>query len=436
PRPAGPLVTRGIEMGQDPSPDRATSGTGAGAEGAADGPYLDGVTVLDFSQYLAGPSCTKWLAEMGADVIKVEMAPWGDPQRGGVPRRNKRAGGFVQQNRGKRSLCVDLRRPEGLALVKELVPHVDVVVENYSAGVMDRRGLGYAELSAIHPGVIMASISGFGQTGPLTHKTAFDYIAQAYSGLMHITGDADGPPMPTGVALADNNAGFHAFAGLGYALYRRTKTGIGCHIDISMVEALFHMQEHAVHSASMDPDYRASRQGPHYGPLSPAGVFKGPEGWIVILCTQLQIDGLWEAMGRPEFAADDRFATPNDRLENREALTDEIERWMATFADDQSALDALEAARVPCSPVLDPTDAVNHPFFVERRAVRQVTDPLVGTIDIPGFPIKFSDAPPEPDLPTHALGQDNADVLRDVLGYDDERISSLEAQGVLASKQH
>jgi CoA:oxalate CoA-transferase len=236
-------------------------------------PYLAGVTVLDFTQYLAGPSCTKWLAEMGADVIKVEMAPWGDPQRAGVPRRNKRAGGFVQQNRGKRSLCVDLRKPEGLALVRRLVPVVDVVVENYSAGVMERRGLGYEQLRALNPAIIMASISGFGQTGPLKHKTAFDYIAQGYSGLMHITGDPDGPPMPTGIALADNNAGFHAFAGLGYALYRRSRTGKGCQIDISMVEALFHMQEHAVHAASMDADYQPKRQGPHYGP---SGVDRDP----------------------------------------------------------------------------------------------------------------------------------------------------------------
>jgi CoA:oxalate CoA-transferase len=399
-------------------------------------PYLDGVTVLDFSQYLAGPSCTKWLAEMGADVIKVEMAPWGDPQRGGVPRRNKRAGGYIQQNRGKRSICVDLRRPEGLALIKELVPHVDVVVENYSAGVMDRRGLGYDDLAAINPGVIMASISGFGQTGPLAHKTAFDYIAQAYSGLMHITGDPDGPPMPTGIALADNTAGFHAFAGLGYALFRRTRTGAGCHIDISMVEALFHMQEHAVHAASMDPDYEPTRLGPHYGPLSPAGVFKAPQGWIVILCTDLQVSGLWEAMARPDLGTDSRFEKPAARLEHRQALTDEIERWMAGFETDQAVLDRLEQFRVPCGPVLNPADAVNHPFFVERGAVRQVTDPLAGTIDIPGFPLKFSDAPPEPELPVHALGEDNDAVLRDVLGYDDERIATLAADDVIASKAH
>ncbi|MGH1488780.1 MAG: CoA transferase, partial [Acidimicrobiales bacterium] len=158
--------------------DSTTDGGQVPAASSTGDAYLNGVTVLDFSQYLAGPSCTKWLAEMGADVIKVEMAPWGDPQRGGTPRKNKRSGGFVQQNRGKRSLCVDLGKPDGLALVKSLVPHVDVVVENYSAGVMARRGLGYEDLAAVNPGVIMASISGFGQTGSHAKKPAFDYIAQ------------------------------------------------------------------------------------------------------------------------------------------------------------------------------------------------------------------------------------------------------------------
>jgi CoA:oxalate CoA-transferase len=399
-------------------------------------PYLEGVRVLDFTQYLAGPACTRLLTEMGADVIKVEMTPYGDPQRSGVPRKNKRSGGFVQQNRGKRSLAVDLSRPEGVAVVKELIPHVDVVVENYSTGVMERRGMGYDELSAINPRLIMASISGFGQTGPLTHKPAFDFIAQAYSGLMHMTGDPEGPPTFTGIALGDNNAGFHAFAGLGYALYRRDRTGKGTHIDISMVEALFHMQETAVHSASMDPSYEAVRGGRHYGPLSPAGVFQGPEGWIVILCTQMQIGGLWEAMERPEFAEDPRFADPLPRIENREALTAEIEDWMQSHATDVDVLAKLEASRVPCAPVLDPTDAVNHPFFTERRAVREVDDPLTGPIIVPGFPIKFADAPPEPDLVTHALGQDNEDVLRDILGYDDDRIAALAADGLIATKEH
>ena len=188
-------------------------------------PYLEGVRVLDFTQYLAGPSCTRLLVELGAEVIKVEHAPYGDPTRAGEPRRNRRSSGFVQQNRGKRSLCVDLTRPEGVALVAELVPHVDIVVENYSHGVMERRGMGYEALSAVNPRLIYVSVSGFGQSGALTHKTSFDFIAQAYSGLMHMTGDPDGPPMFVGAGIGDTGAGVHAFAGVGYALYHRDRTG-------------------------------------------------------------------------------------------------------------------------------------------------------------------------------------------------------------------
>ena len=400
------------------------------------GHYLEGVTVLDFTQYLAGPACTRLLTEMGADVIKVEIPPHGDPQRGSIPRINKRSGGYIQQNRGKRSICVDLTKPEGVEIVKELVPHVDIVVENYSAGVMDRRGLGYEDLKAINPRVIMASISGFGQTGPLAHRTAFDFIAQAYSGIMHITGYPDSPPTPTGFALGDNNAGFHAFAGLGYALYRRDRTGVGCQVDVSMVEALFHMQEQTVAAASMDPDYVAKRHGRHYEALSPAAPFKGPEGWIVILCTQGQISYLWDAMDRPEFAEDPRFGSYRGRIEHREALATEIEEWMQSFETDAAVLEVLERHRVPFAPVMDPTDAHNHEFFVERGAIREVDDPLTGPIRVPGFPIHFSDMPDQLDLTTHALGEDNETILGGMLGYDEARLAELTESGIIASKAH
>ena len=397
--------------------------------------YLEGVRVLDFTQYLAGPSCTRLLAEMGADVIKVEMPPFGDPTRAGAPRINRRSGGFVQQNRGKRSICIDLQRPEGVELVKALVPHVDVVVENYTHGVMARRGMDYESLAAINPRIIMASVSGFGQTGPLRHKTSFDFIAQAYSGVMHMTGDPNGAPTFVGIGIGDTNAGFHAFAGIGYALYRRDRTGKGAHVDVSMVDALFHMQETAVHAVSMtDGEFVPIRQGRHYQPLSPAGTFKAPQGWIVILCTQGQIDYLWEAIGKPELAKDPRFANNESRLDHRAELTAEIEQWMATFATDAEVIAALEAKRVPCGPVLSPADALTHPYFLERRMVREVHDPFAGTFMIPGFPIKFSDAPPEPDLATACLGEHNREVFHDMLGLDDATISAREEGRVLLSK--
>lgn len=396
-------------------------------------PYLEGVTVLDFTQYLAGPSCTRLLVEMGADVIKVEYPPYGDPVRPSPPRRNGRSAYHVQQNRGKRSLSVDLTRPEGISLIEDLVPKVDIVVENYSPGVMERRGLGYQRLRELNPQIIMASISGFGQSGPLSEKTAFDFIAQAYSGLMHMTGEPDGPPMLIGAGIADTSTGVHAFAALGYALYRRDRTGEGSHLDIGMVDVMYHMQETAVSGPSLSQgEVVGMRTGRHYAPASPAGIFKGPQGWIVVFALENQIANLWAALGRPELAEDPRFLNNRTRLEHRDALTDIIESWMKTFDDDEGVVAVLEQHRVPCGPVVEPVKlAETHPHFLQRGTVREVTDPLAGPMLIPGFPLRFSDAPELPDLVAAEVGEHNDSVLGDLLGMDAESVSALEDEGVL-----
>ncbi len=397
--------------------------------------YLDGIRVLDFTQYLAGPTCTRLMAEMGAEVIKVEMAPYGDPTRGSDPRRNRRSGYYVQQNRGKRSLCLDLRSPAAIQVIHDLIPQIDVVVENSTPGVMARRRLGYDDLSAINPRIIMASISGFGQTGPLSDKPAFDFIAQAYAGIMHMTGPADGPPMLVGAAVTDVGSGVHAFGAIGYALFRRDRTGRGSHIDVAMVDSMFHMQEMAVQAPSItNGEYQAWRSGNHYSAASPGGGFKSPEGWIVVFCAQNQVASLFAAMGRPELMDHPDFAKPGARVTNRDALTAVIETWMATFDTDAEVLAVLEAHRVPCGPVLRPQDLGTIEHFRQRRTVRSITDPLAGTFDIPGFPIRFSDAPPEPDLVTANLGEANRYVLGDLLGYDANAIATLESDGVTFEK--
>jgi len=396
-------------------------------------PYLEGVTVLDFTQYLAGPSCTRLLVEMGADVIKVEYPPYGDPVRPSPPRLNGRSAYHVQQNRGKRSLSVDLTRPEGVALIEDMVPKVDIVVENYSPGVMERRGLGYARLRELNPQIIMASISGFGQTGPLSEKTAFDFIAQAYSGLMHMTGEPDGPPMLIGAGIADTSTGVHAFAALGYALYRRDRTGEGSHLDIGMVDAMYHMQETAVSGPSLSGgEVVGMRTGRHYAPASPAGIFKGPEGWIVVFALENQIANLWAALGSPELGEDPRFENNRTRLENRDALTDIIENWMSTFESDDDVIAVLEQQRVPCGPVVEPVKlAETHPHFLERGTVREVTDPVAGSMLVPGFPLRFSDAPDLPELFAAEVGEHNESVLEDLLGMDSQSVAALEEDEIL-----
>lgn len=400
--------------------------------------WLEGVTVLDLTRYLAGPACTRMLVELGADVIKIEQPPYGDPIRSGQPRVNKRSGQHVQQNRGKRSVCLDINTADGQQIIRDLVPHVDVVVENFSPGVLDRKGLGYEHLAAIKPNLIMASVSGFGQTGPWSARPCFDLIAQATSGVMHMTGEPDGAPTFAGLGLADTNAGVHAFAGIGHALFHRERTGRGTHLDISMVDALFHMHDTSVTSVTMAENQAppAIRAGRAFNTLSPAGSFRSPGGWIVLLLTEQQMSGLWAAIGRPELAEDERFRTNPARLEHRAELTEIIEDWMALLGDDDAVLEALVAARVPHGKVLSIDEAVEHPHLVARGSVRSVVDPRAGEFKIPGFPIHSSDPLPQVDFHTAALGEHNAEVLGELLGMDRVEIADLVERNVLAAKPH
>ncbi len=399
--------------------------------------WLEGVKVLDLTRYLAGPACTRLLVELGADVIKVEQPPYGDPNRSNRPRINKRAGTHIQQNRGKRSICIDMNTEEGKEIILGLSEHVDVIVENFSPGVLERKGLGYSAFQERNQNLIMASVSGFGQTGPLSSLPCFDLIAQGYAGIMHMTGEPDRPPMFVGIGMGDTNAGVHAFAAIGHALFHRERTGKGTHLDISMVDALFHMQDMPVHASSMtDGEYVPMRQGTEFQMLAPAGSFRGPEGWIVILCAEAQISNLYAAMERPELEEDPRFMGNPARLENRAALKEIIERWMSSYETDEAVIEKLQSHRVPSGPSLAPQDALNHPHFLERGTVRTVNDPLAGEVQIPGFPFKSSDPFPADDHVAAALGEHNFQVLNTFLGLEVEQITDLEGKGILYSKEH
>ena len=265
---------------------------------------LSGIRVLDFTQYLAGPVVTRLMAEMGAEIIKIEHAPSGDPSRGLPFLKDGRSGYFVQQNRGKQSVCLDFSKPETKAILFDLVQKVDVMVENYGPGVMARRGLDYASAVKLNPKLIMASISAFGRVSPLSHRTGYDWIAQAYAGFMHVTGPKDGKPHPVGVGVGDVNAGVHAFSAIGYALFHRERTGRGQYLDISMVDALFHMHEVNVQSISLGNGWKPGRVGSNHELVAPIGVFKGPVGYIVIMALQLQWPNLCNAMQRPDLKHD------------------------------------------------------------------------------------------------------------------------------------
>lgn len=398
-------------------------------------PMLKGIRVLDFTQYVAGPTVTRMMAELGAEIIKVEQTPGGDPSRTIPVFKNRRSAYYIQHNRGKKSLCVDFAKPETTALLHDLVKTVDIVVENYGPGVMARRQLDYPVLSKLHPKLIMVSISAFGRTGPLADQVGFDLIAQAFSGLMHMTGEPDRPPQFVSMAIADVNAGVHGFASLGYALFHRERSGRGQYIDISMIDALYHMHEANVQMcANAKTEFNPIRCGTHHQGLAPYGVYKGVEGWIAILAGDLQWPGLPRAMGRPELIDDPRFAELRSRAKHSPELVALVEAWMATLPNDQAILDALSAQRVPCAPVLSVADTIKHPYFIAREMVRRVPDNVITDgVVIPGFPIKFSELPVLPELWTSARGQDNSEVLKSALGYSDAQIQQLAERGVICA---
>jgi crotonobetainyl-CoA:carnitine CoA-transferase CaiB-like acyl-CoA transferase len=396
---------------------------------------LSGCRVLDFTQYLAGPTVTRLMAEMGADIIKVEIAPMGDPSRLLPTVKNGRSGYFVQQNRGKKSLCLDFSKPQALEVVRALVPKVDIVVENFGPGVMQKRGLDYDSLRKLNPRIIMASLSAFGRQSPLSHKTGYDMIAQSFSGLMHMTGEPDGPPTFVGIGIADVGSGVHTFAAIGYALYHRERTGVGQYIDIAMVDTLYHMHDFGLQSHSITSgEFVPKRMGRYHNQICPAGVYKGPRGWIFILVLDRQWGNMVKAMGRPELLKDSRFATGADRVKHADQLNAIVEEWLRSFASDEAALAALEENRIACAPVLSVVDTMRQPHYLARNMVRKVRDPVLGEVTIPGFPLKFSAFPDLPEgLEAPLLGQHGEQVLREVLGYSAAEVAKLRENGVLFS---
>lgn len=397
---------------------------------------LDGVRVLDLSQYLSGPSATRLLAAFGADVIKVEFGPDGDPARLLPVIDGPRSAYYVQQNRGKRCIAVDLSRSEGHDLVRDLAAECDVFVENFGPGVLERRGLDYTSIAAVNPAIVYASISAFGRSGVMSHLPGYDLMGQAVSGMMHITGDPDGPPQFTGSPIGDCAAGLVLWGAIGHALFHRDRTGEGQHIESTLVDALFHMHSIAVQAPSVTGgEFRQGRTGRQFGMVVPSGTYRGPEGWIVIQVLDRQWSRFCAAMDRPDLEADPRFATAAGRTAHGSELIALVEEWTTSFVDDAGLLAHLEAHRVPAAPVLDPADAATHPYFTERDMVRTVHDPLLGDVTVPGVPVRTT-ARSEPDIEPAApfLGQHNRAVLSELLGYDDGRIDDLEAAGVLCSE--
>lgn len=396
---------------------------------------LDGVKVLDFTQHLAGPTTTRMMAEMGADVVKLELAPWGDQVRRVGYMKGGRSAYFLSQNRGKKSLCVDVKSDEGRKILRQLVPQFDVLLENFAPGVIGRMGLDWQAVHELNPEMIMCSISTFGQTGPLASRPGFDYIGQAFAGVTGLIGEQDGPPVLPMVAMGDVMTGVHGLAAIGLALFHRAMGGPGQHLDISLLDSYFHCHESGVAMISAsDGRFEPKRGGSHSPGLAPLGVFKGNDGYLVIIAVLHQWETLCNVMGKPELLSDPRFMKTNDRTRNRYELVDIIESWIAEFDDDQQVMAALEKERIPVAPVLTLKEAMAHPHLIERGTVRTVTEREFGDFKMPGMPLRFSEYENNLELQAPFLGEHNRETLQQLLSYSDKKIDQLEQAGVLISE--
>lgn len=392
---------------------------------------LAGIRVLDFTRVLAGPAASLALADLGAEVIKIEPPGTGDETRNFPPTRDGESHYYLSVNRGKKSIVIDLKSPEGLALARDLAAKCDVLIENYRPGVMDRLGLGYDALSAINPRLIYCAISGYGQTGPLKDRPSFDIVLQAMSGALSMNGEPGGLPTKLGIPLGDLVGGINGPIGVLSALYERERTGKGRMIDVSLMDGLLGMLGYIAQLAfftGQDP----VRQGSQHPNLVPYGIFPASDGSIVIACLT---PGFWGkicvSIGRPELTDDPRY----DTLEKRRDARAEVNEAVSAFTR-QHTVDELVAIftahEVPHAPILGVTEALTQPQAVEREMVVQVAHKTMGDIPIVNRSIKFpGDRQPAPEAPP-VLGQHTDEILGEVLDLPPERIAQLRAAKVIS----
>ncbi len=396
---------------------------------------LSGIRVLEFGQVLAGPHCCLLLKALGAEVIKVERPRMGDPARydpyifgPGL------SGYFFQQNIGKRSLCVDLRLDEGRSIIRDLIRVSDVIVENLRPGSLEKFGLGYPEVRAVRPDIIMCSISAYGQTGPYAGRPGFGPIVEAMAGIPDQTGEAQGPPMPTQVPIADYATASHAFGAICAALFFRDRTGRGMFIDMALLDCTFAMHDWAVQFYLSSKGKQQLRRRGLLSPVAvPWGMFRCPDGQYLLLMAET--DALWgrllQAIGDPELKEAPRFATHQGRTENWREVYTRIQAWIDKQVSVEEAIQILEDLGIPCTRVRTIADAVEHPQIRARDMIIEVDDPVLGRMKTLNVPFKFSEG--EVSIRGHypLLGEDNEYVLAEVLGYEPHAISTLYDRGVV-----
>ncbi len=394
---------------------------------------LAGFRVVDYSHFLAGPYLSRCLAALGAEVIKVERPTEGDAGRHHAYLIGNYSGYFLQQNMGKKGLCINLKDPRGLALMHKLTDTADVFVENYRPGALKKLGLGYDELSERNPGLVYCSISAYGHTGPDSHRAGFGLIAEAKSGIMAMVGNPGEAPPLLRVSLGDMYTGIQGAASVCAALLGRVKSGKGQHIDMSLYDCLVSMHDYAVQCYTLSGGNDIAVQTGHDMPNSTLyGVFTAKDGNLVIAA---QVDDAWRRFaklaGGDAFAADARFHTSNGRNENRLEILAVARAWVGshTVAECLAALDAID---VPSAKVQDIAEVLADPQIQARGMMIEQDHPVLGKIKLPNLPFRFSGCDTSPTCVAPEMGQDNRDIATS-LGYGSEDIDALIQDGILYS---
>ena len=398
---------------------------------------LSHVRVLDLSRVLAGPWASQLLADLGAEVVKIERPGTGDETRGWGPPWLTTPGGaetpesayFACANRGKKSVTVDLARPEGQAIVRRLAERSDVLLENFKVGTLSRFGLGWEDLSALNPRLVYCSITGFGQWGPYKDRPGYDFMVQAMGGLMSVTGEADGEPMKAGVAMTDILTGMYAATAVLAALAHRERSGVGQRVDLALLDvqvaALANLAESYLVTGRVP-----ARLGNAHASIVPYQAFATRDGHVVVAVgNDGQFARLCELAGRAELAADPRFATNAARVENRAALVPILQALLAG-RPTQDWVSALEVADVPCGPINDLGQVFADPQVRARGLRVEVPHPLAGTVPVVASPMRLSEAPVRHGTPP-LLGEHTREVLGDVLGMGESEIEALRRDGVI-----
>ena len=396
-------------------------------------PLLAGLTVLDFTRVLAGPYSTRLLADLGAQVIKIERPGEGDEVRYAPiqlePDHNNQSSYFVRLNAGKKGIAIDLTHAQAREVVLDLVRIADVVVENFSPGIMQRYGFDDATLRAVRPDLIYCSISGFGQTGPLSSMQAYAHLINAISGIMDLERGGEAQPRAAYLQAADVLAGAHAFGAICAALVRRGRNGRGAYLDVSMLECLI---------AADDITYTAILNGGAVQRQPRPGMVVHAIGGRHIAMQTVGAPHLWTrllaAMGRPELASDERFCTPIARRTNWAALRQIIGEWLDGFGSVEQAVSTLSSARIPTVPMLPPEEVIEHPHLAARSAFPSVAHASRGSVRVTAAPfhIDGTSTPPRGPAP-YEVGEHTREVLSEVLGYSDERIDALVQSNVIAT---